>query len=113
MYNFTPADFLGPSTIFPYLSHLYPFLALLTNRWRSNSPPTPRILPTMFAVLFRPLFRGLLRLLLLRLLLSRSSFLSLLLGVHVRFVPEDASIVDAANVFLAHDAVLGPEEVSA
>jgi hypothetical protein len=72
---------------------------------------TPRILPTMFAVLLRLLFRGLLRLLLLRLLLSlRSSFLPLLVGVLVRFVPEDVSVVDAANVFLAHDAVLGPEE---
>lgn len=48
---------------------------------------------------------------LLRLPLSlRSGFLPLLLGVLVRFVLENASVVDAANVFLAHDAVLGPEE---
>lgn len=77
--------------------------------------PAPRILPTTSAVILYLLFPGLIRLLLLRLLLPlRSSFLPLLLGVLVRFMLEDASVVNAANVFLAHDAVLGPEdEVSA
>ena len=109
-----------------YISRLFrspyylPFTCLLplpishTPRQPTRDPiplPTPRILPTMFAVLLRLLFRGLLRLLLLRLLLElRPSFLPLLVGVLVRFVPEDASVVDAANVFLAHDAVLRPEE---
>lgn len=98
------------SLYFIYLSHLYPFLTPLANRLEIQFPSQPpescRLCsPSSSACCFVVTFAFSSACLSLC-----SGFLPLLLGVLVRFVPEDVPVVDAANVFLAHDAVLVQEE---